>query len=132
MKDFDAVTAERNTLDVEARTFKLRGETFTIRPAVRAETLVAASRITTESNPASDIVAFDELIEGFLEPDDRDRYRDIRARETDPVTFTDLMAISMWMIETNSGRPNDEQSGRGPTDAPRSAVSPLPAETQTG
>lgn len=134
MKDFDeARTAAR---DAEERSFKLGGETFTIRPAVRPETLVAASRVRQDSEIADDVAAFDEMLEGFLEPGDRDRYRELRLRETDPVTFADLMAVAQWAVEVNTGRPTEQPSpstpGLKPTGTELTAVPPLTAETQTG
>lgn len=136
MKDFDEARAQRNATDAEERSFKLGGETFTIRAAVRPETLVAASRVTTDSSLVDDVAAFDELIKGFLEETDRERYEQLRLREVDPVTFTDLMEIAQWAVEVNSARPTEQPSpsglGREPTGTPLTAVPQPTAETQTG
>lgn len=135
MKDFDGARAERSARDEEERTFKLGGETFTIRPAVRPETLIAASRVKTDSEIADDVAAFDEMLEGFLEPVDRDRYRELRLREDDPVTFADLMDVAQWAVEVNTGRPTGQPSlsspGLKPTGTELTAVPPLTEETQT-
>lgn len=135
MKDFDEARTARSTRDAEERSFKLGGETFTIRPAVRPETLAAAARVTTDSGVADDIEAFDELILGFLEDEGRARYETLRRREEDPVTFTDLMEVAAWMVEVNSGRPTVQPSpssaGLPQTPTSLTVVSPSQAETQT-
>ena len=131
MKDFDEARATRPTLDEDARSFKLAGETFTIRPFVRADTLAAAGRVSDKSSIADDVDAFDELIVGFLEDADHERYLALRRRETDPVTFNDLMELAAWMVETSSGRPTRQPSpstaGPGKTGDGSTGESPLQA-----
>jgi len=136
MKDFDQERATRTIPDVDERTFTLGGETFTIRPSVRADTLAATSAVSQESSVADDVDAFDSVIEGFLEETDRPRYRTLRGRETDPVTFKDLMDVVGWMVAVNSGRPTQlaSPSTAGPerTGTTLTDVSSPPPAAQAG
>lgn len=116
MKDFDQ---ERATVpfDEEARTFRLRGETFTIKQAVRPEVLVPASRVNRESVLADDVTNVDATILAVLDGDGPDRYRQIRESDDDPITFIDMMAIVNFAIEVATGRPTRQpgSSGAGPS-----------------
>jgi hypothetical protein len=134
MKDFDQERAIRTAPSEDERTFVLAGESFTIRASVRADTLAHASDVTADSKVSDDVAAFDALIEGFLEEHDRPRYRLLRARETDPVTFDDLMEVAAWMVSVNSGRPTQQASpstaGPERTGTTLTAVSSQPPAAQ--
>lgn len=136
MKDFDEVRAQRQVRPEEERSFKLGGEQFTIRDSVRADTLAAGARVTDKSSVAEDVDAMDELILGFLDEADHERYLELRRRERDPVTFYDLVDVAQWMVQVNTGRPTVQPSpsgaGEQTTPPPLTAVSSPPPAAQAG
>lgn len=136
MEDFDEARTARAPGDDE-RSFKLGGEVFTIRQAVRPEVLVTAVSITNESGMDHDVKALDETMHGLLEEEGRGRYTALRERESDPVTYFDLVDVVRWAMKVHTGRPTERPApslpGPGPTGAGLTAVAPLPAaETSTG
>ncbi len=140
MKDFDEARAQRKAdTPAELRSFKLGGEIFSILPsiAVRPDALAAASRVTKESRFGDDLDSMDETIFGFLaDEDNRVRYRTLRARIDDPITFADLYEVVTWVVSEETGRPTEQPlpstSGQGTTPPSLTAVSDSPPAAQAG
>lgn len=121
MKDFDEARKERAERD---RSFKIGGETFVMKTGVRPEVLASYEEIDTDK-PALEVIGLvDEVILGMMENGDgsHERYRDLRARENDPLSLEDLRDVVQWLIE--------EQTGRVPTQ-PLSPSGPGPERTRT-
>lgn len=122
MKNFD----ELRESDLE---FVLGGETFRmkyVRPEVLAEwedeeepeTETAAERIERVDNR---IIGFLDSSSNGDGKDSVTRYRELRAREENPVSLGQLRAVVVWMMETQTARPTEQPSalagGRGKTAA---------------
>jgi hypothetical protein len=101
--------------------FTVRGETFAYKD-VRPEILT-----TFETNGKNEDVwaGYDAQILLFLEEEDHERWRVLRAREKDPVTIEQITAILTWLMEEQTGRPTQtpspSASGRGRTAASSTA-----------
>jgi hypothetical protein len=103
--------------------FKIRGETFTMR-YVRPEVLQSWENENIEgANEADALKVLDERVLFFLDQngDNAERWKALRARESDPVTLGQLTGLIEWMVEVQSGRPtippSPSASGRGRTAA---------------
>lgn len=108
MRDFDRERAERKALG-RTREFQLDGQTFTARLDVRPEVIIDFLAGGTFS-----IERIDALIEAFLDDGSWARFAELRKRDTDPLTFSDLGAIAGWLIEEETGRPTSASSDSGP------------------
>lgn len=104
MQDFDVERSERTAVD---RTFKIGGEVFVMKAAVRPETMIGYEAINEDTQPEDVLRIIDDLIVSFIEggEDAAQRYRDVRAREDDAVSMRDLNALTDWMIGRQTGRP---------------------------
>lgn len=125
-RDFDEDRAERLA---RPRTFKMGGEIFTIKTAMRPETFADYTedyyRVTFDPKVRGREVVkvFDETIERFLDSadDSPERWRALRERHNDKpesgeeadVTSGDMHEILMWVFEL--------QTNRRPTRAPSSS-----------
>lgn len=107
------------------RTFVVRGETFTWRD-VRPEILTAFTPAEEEEKKEGEEAdnsgiwkQLDQQIELFLVPEDIERWKNLRAREENPVTIVQLNAILEWLVEAQTERPtatpSPSGSGRGKT-----------------
>lgn len=105
MKNFDDHRRARAT--AEEREFKIGGEQFRCKAAVRPETIAPFDDIQDETPVLETLALVDSIVVGMLEPDDDAelRYRALRAREADPLTVDDLLELVGWMIEKVTGRP---------------------------
>lgn len=108
MRDFDRERQERKALG-RTREFQLDGQTFTAHLDVRPEVIVDFLAGGTFS-----LERIDALIEAFLDGDSWARFAELRKRETEPLTFSDLGAIAGWLIEEETGRPTSASSDSGP------------------
>jgi hypothetical protein len=113
MHDFDEARLARYEED---RKFKLGGEIFTHRPAVRPELMAAYEDLGTTATAHEALQVLDDLIVAWIDPtDDPDaveRYHALRAREEDPIGGSDLSQLVSWLYR---------QSTRRPTSAPTSS-----------
>ncbi len=112
----------------EDLSFVVGGETFTmqyVRPEVLAEW--EDETLPDEMTAAARIERLDRRIESFLTPDDRDRWRTLRANTDRAVPFGQLQEIVTWMVEMQTARPTLTPSasagGRGSSGASSSARS---------
>lgn len=114
------------------REFQVGGEKFRWR-YVRPETLALLARQLHSDNGggAADVADdgstptlrhLDEQVMVFLDSDEaKERWRNLRLREEDPVTSGQLQDIVIWLVEQQSVRPTETPSpsapGRGRTAA---------------
>lgn len=105
------------------RTFVVRGETFTWRD-VRPEILTAFTPTPAEEGKDPEDNSgiwqqLDDQISLFLVPEDIERWKNLRAREDNPVTIVQLNAILEWLVGEQTERPTQTPSpsgsGRGKT-----------------
>ena len=113
MKDFNELLAKE-------REFKVQDQTFSWRD-VRPEVLSSFETDTNGNDPNAVWDLMDKQILLFIEPDQHDRWKELRAREEQPVTIGQINAILMWLMEEQTGRPTEPPSpsapGRGRTAA---------------
>lgn len=101
----------------EDLSFTLGGREFRM-VYVRPEVLAAWEDDPQDNTAAESLKRLDDRIKIFL-PDDEQRaaYDEIRARDENPVTMSQLNALATWMIEVQSDRPtpppSPSASGRG-------------------
>jgi hypothetical protein len=107
--------------------FILGGETFTMR-FVRPEALAAwedEGDAPEDEKAEAALHRLDGRIKMFIVEEQHEKYDALRARETNPVTMSQLRAVIRWMLEAQSERPTTTPSpsprGRGAT-APTSAA----------
>ena len=118
MRDFDLERRERYEVD---RTFRIGGETFVRKPAVRPEVMLAYEDMSMEATAADSLEVVDQTILSFIEDTDgaHDRYRALRERDEDPVSIRDLNGLVVWLIAESTKRPTSALSlsepGREPT-----------------
>lgn len=111
-KDFDGARAERNQGD---RTFTIGGQSFGYQTSVRPEALFLADEINPEMSGTEILARIDGLIEAFLLTDtDRDNWRQLRERTSDPVSIRDLNELRAFLIEEQTGRPPTPASPSSP------------------
>lgn len=110
-KDFDAIRQERFRLHKQS-TFKLGGETFKMRTRVRPDLIASAEAIGDEDTAAQTLAAIDETILMFIDPANRghERYRKVRASDTDPVVLQDMLDVMKWLVEEYTARPTSPPS----------------------
>lgn len=120
-KDFDELLAPDHT-------FIVRGVTFTWRE-VRPEVLSAMGQALTQVNDDDADAgwsAIDDQILLFLDPSDHEKWKELRAREENPVTIKQINAILDYLIGEQSDRPTQtpspSASGRGKTAASSKAA----------
>jgi hypothetical protein len=98
------------------RSFIVRGETFTYHD-VKPEVL-SAFKANGKMGPW-DLI--DAQINLFLSDSDRKRWKELRARDAEPVTIGQMNALLTWLLETQTDRPTNppspSASGRGRTAA---------------
>lgn len=100
------------------QSFTVRGEKFTYQD-VKPEILTAFEVNTNGKKEDEDTVweVLDAQIMLFILPEQHDRWKELRAREKDPVTIHQLTEILKWLMEVQTGRPtippSPSASGRG-------------------
>lgn len=106
--------------------FVIKGETFTMQ-WVKPEILAEFEDEDTADSALASLEKLDGLLVKFLIPGDVDRWKALRERDEDPVTFAQLKAILRWMVEAQSNRPTETPSrsarGRGRVAASSGAAS---------
>lgn len=124
MKDFDEARAERTAAD---RTFKLGGEVFVMKAAVRPEVMVGYESMNPDTPALEALGIIDDMVVSFLEGDTAEgRYRAIRARDDDPISMDDLNALVEWLVAEQTGRPTTAPS------ASTGGVAPTPDSSTAG
>lgn len=117
MKNFDEMLSQD-------RDFTVAGETFQWRN-VRPEVLTSFES-AGEGDADATWRLMDDQILLFLHKNDHERWRELRAREENPVTIAQLNAILVWLMEEQTGRPTVPSSpsdpGRGRTAATSKAA----------
>jgi hypothetical protein len=119
VKNFDEMLSQD-------RDFTVAGETFQWRN-VRPEVLTSFEQ-SDDKDADADAAwrLMDDQILLFLHKNDHDRWRELRAREENPVTIAQLNAILLWLMEEQTGRPTVPSSpsdpGRGRTAATSKAA----------
>jgi hypothetical protein len=97
------------------KTFIVRGQTFTWRD-VRPEVLTTLGQINGDE-PDAIWAAQDDQILNFLVPEDHERWKNLRAREDEPITIRQFNAILEYLVEQQTDRPTQtpspSASGRG-------------------
>lgn len=121
MKNFDDMLAQD-------REFTVGGEKFHWRD-VRPEVLTSFEPSRNGDGPDDDNAAWrlmDDQILLFVAKDEVDRWKELRARDENPVTIAQLNAILLWLMEEQTGRPTVQSSpsevGRGRTAATSKAA----------
>ena len=99
------------------RTFTIRGEKFNYQD-VRPEILTAFElRPERKVSEQSTWDLFDQQVMVFLPAEQHERWKELRAREKDPVTICQLTELIKWLMEAQTGRPTEQPSpsvsGRG-------------------
>lgn len=125
MKNFDEIWDQETEED---RSFVVRGEKFTLRPAVRPERMMEvlqpldALRADPNSSVAAVMAAMDDFVLELIEPDpdSEARWRALRAREDGGLSAAHLRQIHEWMLERQSGVV-EEQTGFPTTSQPASS-----------
>lgn len=110
-------------------TFKVRGVTFSWRE-VKPEVLSVMGQTLASVDAGDDVNAgwatIDEQILIFLVPEDHDKWRELRAREENPVTIKQINAVLDDLIGEQADRPTQTPSpsvsGRGKTAASSKAA----------
>jgi hypothetical protein len=111
-------------------TFTVRGQTFSwkeVRPEVLSAMGIALGKVEDDGeDPNIGWAAIDDQILLFIVPEDHDKWRELRAREEEPVTIKQLNAILDYLIGEQSDRPTQtpspSASGRGRTAASSKAA----------
>jgi hypothetical protein len=114
VKNFDDMLPKDRELTVGGETFHWRD--------VRPEVLTSFE--PSENGDGDENAAWrlmDDQILLFLAKDEQDKWRELRARQENPVTIAQLNAILLWLMEQQTGRPTVTPSpsapGRGRTAA---------------
>jgi len=125
MKDFDIARDERSAQD---RDFRIGGESFRMKSAVRPEAMIGYEGLTGETSALDALRVVDDMVISFLEGADAEaRYRKLRERDEDPVSMDDLNALVEWLVTEQTGRPTQvpspssgghESTGASSTDGP--------------
>lgn len=124
MRDFDQDRAARD------RTFKIGGVVFVthdVRPEVFAE---FEAREAAATSATEQLAIQDERIMSFLDGDGPEQWKALRAREDEPITSADMIAIRRWFLEVHTGRPFVPLSPSSPG-AGSSAPSSSPKSSET-
>jgi hypothetical protein len=106
MKDF-------NDLLAKERQFKVQDETFTWRD-VRPEVLTEFEVNTNGDDPNAVWDLMDRQILLFLDEEQHGRWKELRAREKEPVTIGQINAVLTWLMEEQTGRPTEQPSPSAP------------------
>lgn len=114
-KNFDEQREARVHRD---REFTIAGERFTIKAAVRPETIAEWDRVTTDTPSDDGIQACERIVESFLGDQQYALWQQLRASDLDgnPISVEDMVAVVQWMVEANTGHPTAPpvSSTRGP------------------
>lgn len=131
MKDFDPKRRERVPATVDERTFRIGGEEFVVAEYVRPETIAPIELIKPDSTIAEDLPLMDEIVEGFLQDEaDVERWRELRKRVKDPLVYSDIEDVVVWLVGLTTrrptGRPSDSTDGppAGSTSSTEDSSSP--------
>ena len=106
MKDF-------NDLLAKEREFKVQDKTFTWRD-VRPEVLSSFDIDTNGDDPNAVWGLMDRQILLFISEDQQAAWKELRAREENPVTIGQMNAVLTWLMEEQTGRPTEQPSPSAP------------------
>ena len=95
------------------REFTVGGETFHWRD-VRPEVLTSFEPSENGDDPNSAWRLMDDQILLFIQPDEHDKWKALRARDEGAVTIAQLNAILLWLMEEQTGRPTQAPSPSAP------------------
>ena len=116
MKDFDELLSSDHE-------FKVRDQVFTFND-VRPEIL---STFSVNGKEEDVWAVLDAQVLMFLDEDGQKRWKELRARDENPVTIAQIQGILQYLMEQQTGRPfeqlQDSEAGPGviaPTSTPRS------------
>jgi hypothetical protein len=114
-----------NDLLAQDREFRVQDKTFTWRD-VRPEVLSSFDIDTNGTDPNAVWDLMDRQILLFLENGQQEAWKELRAREENPVTIGQMNAVLTWLMEEQTGRPTEQPSpsapGRGRTAASSKAA----------
>lgn len=103
MKNFDDMKAADREFTVAGTTFHWRD--------VRPEVLTAFEPSANgDGDPNAAWRLMDDQILLFVDPAEADKWRELRARDDNPVTIAQLNAILLWLMEEQTGRPTEAPS----------------------
>lgn len=107
----------------EDRTFTVRGQTFTwveVRPEALSAMGKSLSAVDANGDGDQEVdddaawAAIDDQILLFLIPEDQERWKELRAREAEPVTVKQINAILQYLVEEQTDRPTETPSASAP------------------
>jgi hypothetical protein len=139
MRDFDKEReATLAGMSVEDRQFRVRGQVFTVSLNVRPEVVASwddlnPGMLVTEGEgdeayerPLTSVEFIgrvDDVLCQFLEGDGPKRWRKLRERDTDPVTYPELQEIMKLAVRVVTGRPLEVPSASSDTPEPTGTFS---------
>jgi hypothetical protein len=115
VKNFDIGREARKKTE-DQRSFTIGGETFVAKDGVHPSALAAYDAITESSGVAQTLATVDDLILAMIEDKDNahERYRIVRANETDIISVEDLLELVRWLVELQTGRPTGQPGDSSP------------------
>jgi len=112
MQNFDV---ERDARLEGERTFVIGGETFTYKPAVAPEALVAWADMNADTPEADAIRIMDETVVAFLEAGQEEKWATVRNPAlSNPLTANDILGVIKWLVEEQTSRPTMPSSASSP------------------
>lgn len=105
-KDFDA---ERSVNGKEPVTFKVGGETFTVRPHVPADVLAEFGRRQV-ANFGDTMDAYDAFMKSCIVEQDGEKWDKVRREADPPLTVGDVEQVLWWVLDQATGRPTEASS----------------------
>ncbi|MDH4038932.1 MAG: hypothetical protein OEV86_15775 [Candidatus Krumholzibacteria bacterium] len=110
MKDFNKSRQERRADDpvdmLEDRQFQLGDGVFTRLSHPPYQATKAMVEITENTDGLRVFSIVENAVLAMLEPQDRDRFRQVVANENDPISWEDLLEVAFWLVgEASGGRP---------------------------
>lgn len=91
--------------------FTIRGEKFDyldVKPEVLTAFELRKNGKKSEADSTWD--ALDQQIMVFLPDEQHARWKELRAREKDPITIKQLTELIKWLMEVQTGRPTEQPS----------------------
>lgn len=124
----------------DERSVKIAGTVLVVKPGVQFRPEVWARYFDDFLHPdthglsnSETIELWDEIITTALEPESAGAWLALRAREDDPITRDDMLAVVRFVIEVQADRPtqppSDSSDGRAPITTPSTDASPSPGVT---
>lgn len=115
MRDFDEAKAADREFRVGGKVLRWKY----LKPEVLQELAESFNDSDEKADVKSQWVKVDGQVTAFLENDSRQTWKELRARDDDPVTSVQIREIIEWLIEVQTSRPtvtpSPSVSGRGET-----------------